>query len=115
MMTELIPAILRALHVSPRRAGETHAGPASIHGPAVSRDHGVFFYDETLSLSTTVARFVAEGLAADQAAMVVGTPAHNAAIMKQLTALALDPETRIAQGHLVVFDAASRLSRLLIF
>ncbi len=114
MMTELIPAIHRALNVSPRRVTEMSAGPGSIHGPAVSRDHGVFFYDETPLLSTTVARFIAEGLAAEQAALVVATPAHNAAIMEQLTALAMDPETRIAQGHLVVFDAATLLSRLLI-
>jgi DNA-binding NarL/FixJ family response regulator len=114
MMTDLIPAIHRALNVSSRRIGETYAGPGSIHGPLVSRDHGVIFYDETRSLSKTVAQFIAEGLAAEQAALVVATQAHNAAIMEQLTAMALDPETRIAQGHLVVFDAPTLLGRLLI-
>ena len=113
MATELIPAIQRALTVAARPM-ETPAGPRPVHRHAVSHDHGVYFYDESLSLSRTAARFVADGLVADQAALVVGTPAHNIAIMEELTAMDLDPERQIAYGHLAVLDAPTFLNRLLV-
>ena len=113
MATELVPAIHRALSVSAQPAG-TPEGPRPVHPPSVTHDHGVYFYDETLSLSRTAARFVADGLVTDQAALVVGTSAHNTAIMEQLAAMDLDPEKQIAHDHLVVFDAGTLLTRLLV-
>jgi CheY-like chemotaxis protein len=114
MATELVPAIQRALTVSSPLLSGTRVRPGSTHGPTVSDDHGVYFYDESPEYSRTVARFIANGFVADQAALLITTPAHKAAIMEQLTAMALDPETRIAQDHLVVFDAATLLSRVLV-
>ena len=46
--------------------------------------HAVQFYADDHSLFTTVATFLAEGLAAGQPAVVIATPAHRASIIEYL-------------------------------
>ena len=67
MLTELVPAIRRALLF-----------------------HAVCFYEDSPSLAGTVARFIGEGLAASQAAVIVATASHSASIRDQLTAMGVD-------------------------
>jgi CheY-like chemotaxis protein len=82
MQTDLIPAVRRVLHF-----------------------HAVCFYDNALSLSRTVAGFIGDGLSAGQAAVVIATPSHGAAIREQLEAIGADTGKRIADGDLQLLDA----------
>ena len=67
MLTELVPAVRRALMF-----------------------HAVCFYEDSPSLARTVARFIGEGLAASQAAVIVATASHSASIRDHLTAIGVD-------------------------
>jgi CheY-like chemotaxis protein len=91
MLTELVPAIRRALLF-----------------------HAVCFYDDRPSLARTVARFIGEGLAAGQAAVIVATPSNGASIRDQLTANGLGSQRRIDQGELLILDADEVLARLMV-
>jgi len=91
MLTELVPAIRRALLF-----------------------HAVCFYEDSPSLARTVARFIAEGLAARQTAIIVATPSHSGTIRDQLAALGVDSEERIAQGELLMFDADEVMNRFMV-
>jgi CheY-like chemotaxis protein len=91
MLTQLVPAVRRALLF-----------------------HAVCFYEDSQSLARTVAGFIAEGLAASQAAVIVATASHGASIRDQLTAMGVDSQERIEQGELLMFDADEVLSRLMV-
>ncbi len=91
MLTELVPAVRRALLF-----------------------HAVCFYEDSPSLARTVARFIGEGLAASQAAVIVATASHGASIRDQLAAMGVDPQERIEQGELLMFDADEVLNRLMV-
>ena len=91
MLTELVPAVRRALLF-----------------------HAVCFYEDPPSLARTVAAFIGEGLTAGQAAVIVATPSHGASIRKQLTAMGVGPQRRIEQGELLMFDADEVLNRLMV-
>jgi hypothetical protein len=91
MLVELLPAVYRAL-----------------------KDHSVCFYEDTRSLSRTVARFIGEGLVVNQPGILVATPSTRAAVLEQLVAMALDPKSRIEQGDLVMLDADEVLSRIMV-
>ena len=91
MLTELVPAIRRALLF-----------------------HGVCFYEDSPSLARTVAHFIGEGLAARQAAVIVATARHGASIGDQLTATGVDFQQQIDQGELLMFDADEVLDRLMV-
>ena len=91
MLTELVPAVRRALLF-----------------------HAVCFYEDNPSLAGTVARFIGEGLTASQAAVIVATASHSASIRDQLTAMGVDSQERIAQGRLLMFDADEVLNRLMV-
>jgi CheY-like chemotaxis protein len=90
MLTELVPAVRRALLF-----------------------HAVCFYEDSQSLAGTVARFIGEGLAARQAAVIVATALHRASIRDQLTAMGVDCHERIERGELLMFDADEVLNRLM--
>ena len=86
MRTELVPAVRRALLF-----------------------HAVCFYEDCPSLARTVARFIGEGLAANEAAVIVATASHGAAIRDQLTADGVGSHER-----LLIFDADEVLNRLMV-
>ena len=91
MLDDLIPAVRRALNF-----------------------HAVCFYDDAQSLSRTVAGFVGEGLQAGDAAIVIATPAHGAAIHEQLTAIDVNPLKRIAQNELLILDAQEVMNGFMV-
>jgi CheY-like chemotaxis protein len=91
MLTELVPAVRRALLF-----------------------HAVCFYEDSLSLAGTVARFIGEGLTASQAAVIVATASHSASICGQLMALGVDSQERIEHGELLMFDADDVLNRFMV-
>ena len=90
MTTELVPAVRRALLF-----------------------HGVCFYEDSPSLARTVARFIGEGLTANQAGVIVATASHDAAIRDELTAIGVSSRGRIERGELLVFDADEVLNRFM--
>jgi len=61
-----------------------------------------------------VAKFIGDGLAANQGAVVVTTPAHGASIREQLTAMGVGSQGRIGRGELLMFDADEVLSHLMV-
>ena len=91
MLSELVPAIRRALLF-----------------------HAVCFYDDSPSLARTVARFIGEGLASGQAAVIVATPSHGDAIGDELRRMGVDSRERIEQGVLRMLDADEVLNRFMI-
>jgi CheY-like chemotaxis protein len=91
MLVDLVPAVRRALNF-----------------------HAVCFYDDAQSLSRTVAGFIGEGLIAGDAAIVIATPTHGAAIHEQLTANDVNPWKRIAQGELLFLDAQEVMNSFMV-
>jgi CheY-like chemotaxis protein len=91
LLTRLVPAIRRALLF-----------------------HAVCFYDDSPSLVRTVSRFIGEGLAASQAAVIVATASHAASIRAQLTADGAGSRGRFEPGELLIFDADEVLNRLMV-
>jgi CheY-like chemotaxis protein len=91
MLVDLVPVVRRAL-----------------------KFHGVYFYEDTPSLSHTVASFIGEGLVADQPAVLIATASHSAAILEQLAAIGVDAEGRIEQGELLMLDADEVLNRFMV-
>lgn len=91
MVAELVPAIRRALLF-----------------------HAVCFYEDGPSLARTVARFIGEGLAAGQPAVIVATASHAASIRDQLVTGGVNAQERIERGELLILDAHQVLTRLMV-
>jgi hypothetical protein len=72
--------------------------------------HAVRFYDNDKSLAQIVAQFLSEGLAAGLPAIVVATPAHRGAILKELAATSLDLVGLQRADDLIFLDAEETLS-----
>ena len=85
--------------------------------PAVRRAlffHGVCFYEDSPSLTRTVANFIGEGLAASQSSIIVATASHRASIGHQLAAMDVDVQERIERGELLMFDVDEVLNQLMV-
>ena len=74
------------------------------------RYHAVRFYDNAKSLSQIVAAFLSEGFAAGQPGIVVATPIHRAAILRELVAADVNVVDVQRSGDLVLLDAEDTLS-----
>ena len=91
MLRELVPAVRQALLF-----------------------HAVCFYEDSPSLVRTVARFIGEGLAASQPAVVVATASHGASIRDQLTADGVGSKERFERGEVLILDADEILNRFMV-
>ena len=91
MLTELVPAVRRALLF-----------------------HAVCFYEDGPSLARAVAPFIGEGLMVNQAAVIVATASHGASIRAELTAMGVNSQEQIDQGGLLMVDADEVLNRLMV-
>ena len=93
--------------------GDANGGALSVGTGTgvVPRDHVVQFYSHDDELTTSVTRFVSEGLLAGEAAVVVATAAHSAAIESALVEAGLDVDAARRTGNLTVVDAVEALSR----
>jgi KaiC/GvpD/RAD55 family RecA-like ATPase len=76
--------------------------------------HAVRFYPDAVSLSYIVGHFVADGLRANQPAIIIATPEHGAAITGQLQAGGWDVPGLQEQGRMFVLDAQELLSRFMV-
>lgn len=74
------------------------------------RHHAVRFYENDKSLAQIAAQFLSDGLAAGNPAIVVATPVHRAAILKELVAKSLDVVQLQRSHDLVLLDAQETLS-----
>jgi hypothetical protein len=70
----------------------------------------VRFYENVKSLAKIVAAFLSEGLAAGEPGIVVGTPSHRAAVLRELVAVGVDVVVVQRSGDLVLLDAQETLS-----
>ena len=72
--------------------------------------HAVRFYENDRSLSQIVADFLARGFSAGDPGIVVATPAHRAAILRELVARSFDVVQLQRSADLVLLDADHTLS-----
>jgi hypothetical protein len=82
--------------------------------PTYLHKHAVQFYADDASLFTTVATFLAEGLAAGQPAVVIATTDHRASIIAYLCDRLIDCDRAIKEGALIILDAHETLDRFMI-
>ncbi len=83
------------------------------HG-VVSRDHVVQFYERDDEMVASVATFLADGLLAGEAVIVVATPTHVAAFDTAMTASGIDVDAARVIGTLISIDADQALSLILV-
>ena len=76
--------------------------------------HAVQFYGSDESLCATVAGFLAEGLIAQQPAIVIATDAHRALILHHLSGRLIDCQKAVKEGDLVVLDADAILDLFMV-
>ena len=76
--------------------------------------HAVRFYEDDTSLCRIVSGFVAEGLALDQPALVIATQPHIDAVLKNLTAAAVDVDRLKKSGELLLLDARQTLATFMV-
>lgn len=76
-------------------------------------DHVVQFYEKETALHDTVASFLAEGLRAGEAALVIAVEEHRDALRFRLAALGVDVNALTRTGQLVVVDAREVLATVM--
>jgi signal transduction histidine kinase len=76
-------------------------------------EHFVQFYEADASLLDSLSGFIGAGLAAEDACLVVATPAHREALDGRLQASGLDVAAARARGQYVALDAAETLSKFM--
>src|SRR5262245_251430 len=79
-----------------------------------SRSHGVHFYERDEELAENVAAFIASGLQAGEAAVIIATQPHRELFLRHLAAANIDVEAARFAGDLTILDAASTLAKLMI-
>ena len=81
-------------------------------GP-VHHQHAVQFYENELSLYTTVAGFLGQGLVDGQPAILISTDAHRDAILLHLEGRHIDVTTALRTGDLVVLEVHEALRQFM--
>src|SRR5687767_10913882 len=76
--------------------------------------HAVKFYESASSLARIAAEFLAEGLAARQAALIIATPQHRKAIVAELRERHFDIESMEAAGDIALLDAETMLGAFMV-
>jgi hypothetical protein len=76
--------------------------------------HAVRFYKDSDSLTRIVANFLAEGIAEESPAVVIGTPNHCTLIQRHLTAAGIDVDRLQQDGRLIVLDADRTLEQFMV-
>jgi DNA-binding NarL/FixJ family response regulator len=80
----------------------------------VPRCHEAGFYCDERSFLENVTRFIGDALKAGKTAIVIATESHRDSLIPRLQAHGSDIGAAIEQGRYISFDAASRLSTLMI-
>jgi hypothetical protein len=107
------PAKSPKIHRTPLLSSTHDAKMGNVEpGPVVStrRYHAVRFYENAKSLSKIVAAFLSQGFAAGDPGVVLATPSHRAAILRELVAGGVDVVAVQRSGDLLLLDAEGALS-----
>jgi signal transduction histidine kinase len=96
-------------------AGEGGAGqPAAPATAEHVHHHAVQFYEDESYLATVVGEFLADGLKAGQPVVVVATPGHRGAFVRQLGELGIDVAAARRSGQFQLLDARETLAKFTI-
>jgi hypothetical protein len=82
--------------------------------PKPTHHHAVQFYGSDESLCTTVSSFLAEGLVAQQPAIVIATESHRRRIIEHLCGRLIDCERAVKEGDLLLLDAEETLDLFMV-
>lgn len=77
-------------------------------------DHVVQLYDGHEALAQTVVGYLAEGLLAGDAVMLVATPAHLQRFRDGLVAEGVDVDRAESEGRMIALEAATALAELMV-
>lgn len=94
-------------------AASKHTDPVDWRAIGAS-DHLVQFYEADAFLLDAVGRFIGPALSSGDAAIVIATAAHRAALEERLQADGIDTAAARACGQYLTLDAAETLSRCLV-
>jgi PAS domain S-box-containing protein len=89
------------------------APPAASAGPS-GNEHFVHFYVDDRTLVDSVARYVADGVRAGAAAIVIATEPHLKSLERLWPSLQFDPRESVAEGRLVLLDAMRALAQFMV-
>ena len=78
------------------------------------RDHIVRIYTGDDQLVTTIGRYLADAVRADETALVIATPGHVTVFEKALAARGIDVAVAHVNGNLITLDARAALSRFMV-
>ena len=78
------------------------------------RFHAVRFYEDDSSLCRIVSKFISEGLAANQPALVIATADHIEGITRNLRAATIDVDAVQRKGDLLLADARDMLNTFMV-
>jgi DNA-binding NarL/FixJ family response regulator len=76
--------------------------------------HEVLFYSDDTVLLDRVAHFIAAGLMASSAAVVLATSSHQASLLQKLKARGVDTDGALRQGTYISLDSADVLSKIMV-
>jgi signal transduction histidine kinase/ActR/RegA family two-component response regulator len=77
-------------------------------------DHFVQFYETDEFLVESVSGYVGAALAAEDAAIIIATPDHRAAIQRELLSRGLDVSSAIERGQFLLLDAQETLAKIVV-
>jgi hypothetical protein len=81
---------------------------------ASDRGHEVQYYEHSRFLVNRVADFLAPGITAGEAAVVIATPKHADLIDNELRARGIDVDAAQSEGRLVGLDAVQTLKQVMV-
>jgi hypothetical protein len=76
--------------------------------------HTVEIYEDDTAFMDHLAEFVAGGLVKGEAAVLITTPQHRAALKSKLRADGFDVETAIASDQLILLDAEQTIAKFVV-
>lgn len=92
----------------------TEVSVSSVARPAVPQ-HFVQFYDaDHAAWAKSVGRFLSDGLANREAILVIATPDHQAALVRELRAFGCDSESDVYRDRVRFLDAAKTLMNFMV-
>ncbi len=89
--------------------------PAKVFwGEIAPNDHIAHFYDDDESFLSTLAGFIAEGLAKKESAIIIATPQHLSALAHLLGSNGVDLMRPLAEDRYIALDASIALSAFMV-